>query len=77
MVTARATTMGKTQMQLKFILPHLEDSGEVGYTTRIRYGGYVPVKRPKSSIKAGTERNVSQKQNERRRKTNTSMYLKA
>ena len=58
MVTARATTMGKTQMemQLKFILPHLEDSGEVGYTTRIRYGGYVPVKRPKlSSIKVSLQ----------------------
>ena len=55
MVTARATTMGKTQMQLKFILPHLEDSGEVGYTTRIRYGGYVPVKRPKLSMKVSLQ----------------------
>ena len=52
MVTARATTMGKTQVQLKFILPHLEVYGEVGYTTRIGYGGYVPVKRPKLRINA-------------------------
>ena len=28
---------------------------EVGYTTRIRYGGYVPVKRPKLSIKVSLQ----------------------
>jgi hypothetical protein len=55
MVTARATTMGKTQVQLKFILPHLEVYGEVGYTTRIGYGGYVPVKRPKLRIKVSLQ----------------------